>query len=117
MKVRHSGVPIYRNEPSQNATPNTCEKPAAISTTIVHSNKAKNQNQTDITVPTTSQQPHPTRLTSMSEFVTTSKAISIRKSKENDLQLVRMIVKHYHPLKLVEEEEFKKFVKLLGPFK
>lgn len=43
------------------------------------------------------------------------KPISRAKSKMLDHQLVRMIVKEYQPFKIVEEEEFKKFVHLLCP--
>lgn len=43
------------------------------------------------------------------------KVLPIKKSKEIDRQLITMIVKEYHPLSLVEDAEFRKFVNLLCP--
>ncbi|CAH2002487.1 unnamed protein product [Acanthoscelides obtectus] len=37
------------------------------------------------------------------------------KAKNLDLQLVRMIVKEYQPISIVEDKEFKKFVNMLNP--
>lgn len=52
---------------------------------------------------------------SLREFIEVIKPVSLNKSKEIDLQLLRMICKEYHPFSLVDDTEFKKFVALLCP--
>lgn len=39
--------------------------------------------------------------------------LQTKKKKQIDEQLIIMIAKEYHPLRLVEEPEFKKFAKLM----
>jgi hypothetical protein len=39
----------------------------------------------------------------------------LKKNKQLDNDLVRMIVKEYHPLSLVEDAEFRRFVQMLCP--
>lgn len=52
---------------------------------------------------------------SMSRFVDIIKPIPLSKSKSIDTQLLIMVCKEFHPFSIVEDEEFKKFIKLLCP--
>nr|CAI5850359.1 unnamed protein product [Callosobruchus analis] len=54
-------------------------------------------------------------LGSLDAFVVNSRPIGIHKSKQFDKQLIKMIVKEYHPLSIVEDKEFKAFVNMLSP--
>ncbi|CAH0563035.1 unnamed protein product [Brassicogethes aeneus] len=45
----------------------------------------------------------------------TIKPVPISKSKQFDDQLMRMIVKEYHPFSIVEDPQFKKFTKMICP--
>lgn len=44
-----------------------------------------------------------------------SKPIPIHKSKQLDHQLIKMIVKEYHPFSIVEDQEFRSFISMLCP--
>lgn len=50
---------------------------------------------------------------SMREF--TVKPLAPRRAEIIDRQLITMIAKEYHPLRLVEDKEFRKFLMLLNP--
>lgn len=52
---------------------------------------------------------------SLTDFVTVIKPLSISKSKAIDSQLLKMICKEYHPFSLVEDPEFRKLISLLSP--
>lgn len=52
---------------------------------------------------------------SMSRFVDIIKPIPLSKSKSIDTQLLIMVCKEFHPFSIVEDEEFKKLIKLLCP--
>ena len=52
---------------------------------------------------------------SITNFIEVVKPLPLRKSRLLDEQLVRMISKGFHPFKIVEEPEFKKFVAMLNP--
>lgn len=49
----------------------------------------------------------------ITNFIT--KPLSISKSKAIDQQITKFIVKHYHPFSLVEETEFRNFIRMLAP--
>lgn len=53
------------------------------------------------------------RQSSMSSFV--HRPIPMNKSKMIDQQLVKMIVKEYHPFSVVDDIEFRKLIKMLNP--
>jgi zinc finger BED domain-containing protein 1 (E3 SUMO-protein ligase ZBED1) len=67
---------------------------------ILNSNIATTSNQTN------------TQLNIKDFFV---KPVALCKSKQFDEQLIKMIVKEFHPFSIVEDPEFVKFVKLLCP--
>ncbi|XP_073995761.1 E3 SUMO-protein ligase ZBED1-like [Rhodnius prolixus] len=52
---------------------------------------------------------------SLTDFVEVIKPLHPSKSKEIDEQLLKMIVKEYHPFSIVEDQEFRKLIKLLCP--
>lgn len=52
---------------------------------------------------------------SIENFIVSVKPVPISKSKQFDEQLLRMIVKEYHPFSVVEDIEFKRFVNMLCP--
>lgn len=60
-------------------------------------------------VATTAQKSQP----SMREFV--HRPLPLKKTKELDKQLLTVIVKEYQPFSIVEDNEFRKFVKMLNP--
>lgn len=62
-------------------------------------------------LPTTSV-PHQTPI---SKFIDVIKPISVMKTKNINDQLLKMIVKEYFPFSIVEDKEFKNFVRLLCP--
>ncbi|KAL0830016.1 hypothetical protein ABMA28_003474 [Loxostege sticticalis] len=51
----------------------------------------------------------------MRDFTTNAKPLTPRRSEMLDEQLIKMIAKEFHPLHIVEEVEFKKFVNMLCP--
>ncbi|KAJ8886170.1 hypothetical protein PR048_012379 [Dryococelus australis] len=53
--------------------------------------------------------------TDIIDFVTINKPLPVKWSIQIDEQLVRMVVKGYHPFSLVEDEEFKNYVHMLSP--
>lgn len=52
---------------------------------------------------------------SIRKFLLGTKPMSMKRTEKLDDQLVLMIAKGCHPLRLVEEKEFRKFVELLCP--
>ncbi|CAG9840703.1 unnamed protein product [Diabrotica balteata] len=63
-------------------------------------------------------EPKPKKLKTQSvltNFAYSKKPLSIARSKEIDLQILRFIVKGYHSFKIVEEVEFKKLLEMLSP--
>lgn len=52
---------------------------------------------------------------SMANFVISKKPLPINKIHQLDEQLVKMIAKGYHALRMVDEVEFRKFVEMLNP--
>lgn len=44
-----------------------------------------------------------------------ARPVSLSKAKQLDKQLIKMIVKEYHPFSLVEDPEFREFVNILNP--
>jgi len=57
--------------------------------------------------------PHNKQQSSIANFI--HKPIPMSKSKMIDQQLIKMIVKEYHPFSVVEDEEFRKLIKMLCP--
>ncbi|CAG9782307.1 unnamed protein product [Diatraea saccharalis] len=55
------------------------------------------------------------RVASITDFIQSNKPIPARRAEILDEQLITMIAREYHPLKLVEDVEFKKFVGMLCP--
>ncbi|CAG4959145.1 unnamed protein product [Parnassius apollo] len=51
---------------------------------------------------------------SMTDYVVRKKPLPINRMQQLDEQLVRMIAKGYHTLRLVEEVEFRKFIEMLN---
>lgn len=54
-------------------------------------------------------------LTSMRDYVVAKKPLPLNRLQQLDEQLVKMIVKGYHALRMVEEKEFRKLVEMLNP--
>ncbi|UYV72018.1 hypothetical protein LAZ67_9001565 [Cordylochernes scorpioides] len=52
---------------------------------------------------------------SMTSFVDVSRPIPLNRSRQIDIQLLKMICSEYHPFSLVEDKEFKAFVNMLCP--
>lgn len=52
---------------------------------------------------------------SVIEFLKPTRPLRISKVKTLDRQLVKMIVREYHPFRIVDDTEFRKFVKMLRP--
>lgn len=48
-------------------------------------------------------------------FVVSNKPVSLNRSKQLDIQLVRLIVKEYQPFSVVDDPKFRKFVQMLCP--
>ncbi|CAH2207577.1 jg25847, partial [Pararge aegeria aegeria] len=53
--------------------------------------------------------------TSMKDYIEIKKPLSLIKSQQLDEQLLKMIAKGYHALRIVEEQEFRKLVEMLNP--
>ncbi|CAG5000612.1 unnamed protein product [Parnassius apollo] len=51
----------------------------------------------------------------MTDYAVRKKPLPINRMQQLDEQLVRMIAKVYHALRLVEEVEFRKFIEMLNP--
>lgn len=51
----------------------------------------------------------------MADYVQTKKCLPRIRIQQLDEQLVRMIAKGYHALRMVDEVEFRKFVEMLNP--
>lgn len=66
---------------------------------------------TSSTITTTSRQNIP----SMTDYVVVKKPLPQHKLQQLDEQLVRMIAKGYHALRMVEEKEFRTFIEMLNP--
>ncbi|UYV75882.1 hypothetical protein LAZ67_13001667 [Cordylochernes scorpioides] len=52
---------------------------------------------------------------SMTSFVDVSRPIPLNRSRQRDIQLLKIICSKYHPFSLVEDKEFKAFVNMLCP--
>jgi len=84
--------------------------------TSMNQNPTGQQSSSVATVATTSTAfliPHNKRQTSIANFI--QKPIPMSKSKMIDQQLVKMIVKEYHPFSVVEDVEFRNLIKMLCP--
>lgn len=53
--------------------------------------------------------------TDLQGFISANKPVSTLKQRNLDNQLIKMIVKEYHPFSLVEDSEFRTFIKMLCP--
>jgi len=51
----------------------------------------------------------------MTHFIQSQRPLALSKSKAIDQQLIKMIVKEYHPFSIVEDSEFRKLINMLSP--
>lgn len=51
----------------------------------------------------------------ITDYITSTRPVPIHRSKQIDSQLLKMIVKEYHPFKIVEDPEFRNLINLLCP--
>ncbi|XP_058838274.1 zinc finger BED domain-containing protein 6-like [Topomyia yanbarensis] len=58
---------------------------------------------------------HSSKTPLMTRYVDVHRPVPIAKSRSLDSQLLKMICKEYHPFSLVEDAEFKEFVRMLCP--
>lgn len=82
----------------------------------MNQNPTGQQSSSVATIATTSTaylRPHKKRQISIANFI--QKPIPMSKSKMIDQQLVKMIVKEYHPFSVVEDVEFRNLIKMLCP--
>ncbi|XP_039298299.1 E3 SUMO-protein ligase ZBED1-like [Nilaparvata lugens] len=127
LKTKHPTIPIERTSsstPSQvrAGTSTSCERsrsPSTSSTDITVSDS-----HVESTSSTSMDNLHPSRpqhlqqhgnQSSLTDFITIAKPMSVKRSQAIDIQLLKMICKEYHPFSLVEDREFKEFVTMLNP--
>lgn len=122
LKNRHVGVNYEKEKRPKTCTEQVFELPVSVTQleksspatpstfTMSSSPIAINTSQPSITKSVPGERTSQSSLTSYIH-----KPIPIHKSKAVDEQLVKLIVKDYHPFSIVESESFKSFVKTLNP--
>ncbi|XP_018423633.1 PREDICTED: zinc finger BED domain-containing protein 1-like [Nanorana parkeri] len=106
--------PPASNETSQQNQPHSLDcspvaSPACIGVSPGNSDTASNSLQSPASPATAPQFQSPP-----SRFVGVLRPIAISKKRSIDIQLLKMICKEYHPFSIVDDEEFKTFVRLLN---
>lgn len=120
MKTKHVTISIYRSSTKiGNTISNTSviSNDSTISTSIIavteNTENVNNVQTTPDPAITINKQVKHNKQQQITNYV--HKPVSLKKSKELDQQLVKMIVKEYHPLRVVEDPEFRKFINMLCP--
>ncbi|CAH1107397.1 unnamed protein product [Psylliodes chrysocephalus] len=110
MRTKHVSIPIYRDKNVLESVPldNNNDNNSKSEEPMENKNEMSNAN-----IPSVFKIPK--RQEYMDKFVMNVKPVSINRSKQFDEQLLRMIVKEYHPFSIVEDNEFKKFINMLCP--
>lgn len=119
MRLKHVGIAIYQaRDCTRSRSPARENNQSGPSTSHSDNNQpgpgtSHSTDEQNTNIPTSSKMQK--KQSAINEYLTSTKPVSINKSKQFDEQLVKMIVKEYHPFRIVEDVEFKKFVKLLCP--
>lgn len=134
MKTRHPTVPLEIRRVSE-VSDNNCTRPresastsssevsesepqpststsssTELSQTELHSDTSETASGSNVKI-----KKHIPSSSNITDYGSFSKPVSQFKSKMFDRQLVKMIVKEYQPFRIVEDNEFKKFVQMLCP--
>ncbi|XP_008182425.1 zinc finger BED domain-containing protein 6-like [Acyrthosiphon pisum] len=109
LKTKHPTVPLERSIQDTHSSSGTIDDPqqSTSSTNIVSPLSLGTTPQPEIT-----RQQKRTQI-SMNNFI--QGPIAMTRSKAIDKQLMKMIVKEYHPFSVVEDQEFRNLIKMLNP--
>lgn len=112
LKRKHVNVPLHRDHLPVNVIP-APNIPESANINIV--TLASSSSSTIETGPQVLNQNQPSTSNSIVNYMNSTKPLAAHRSKQIDAQLIKMIVKEYHPISIVEDPEFRKFVHLLSP--
>ncbi|UYV73412.1 hypothetical protein LAZ67_10003097 [Cordylochernes scorpioides] len=131
LSKKHVTVPIERHEAqqenrsrsrsvfasiSEEEVENTFKQPLVHDSPSLASTSSLSSSPTISLSPSALSTPVPQRQNSqasMTSFVDVSRPIPLNRSRQIDIQLLKMICSEYHPFSLVEDKEFKAFVNML----
>lgn len=115
LKRKHSNIAVYRESRETNAIQN-------IPLEVLPSTSAEVQPENEIRQETSAKSPTPAlrqpprlRPNLITSYTFDKRPLSSSKSKQIDNQLLKMIVKEYHPFSIVEDVEFRNLIHLLCP--